>query len=1161
MKPLIFVVFVVFLAACTSSNRADTKDGPMSDPPGEDDVDQDGYSIEQGDCDDADPDVNPGAEDSTVDGVDQDCDDFDGPDADGDGHADAAAGGDDCDDTDADSYPGADDDTVDGVDQDCDDLDGPDADGDGYADATAGGDDCDDTDAGIYPGADDDTVDGVDQDCDDFDGPDADGDGYADAAAGGDDCNDTDPEIAPGAPELCTDGIDTDCDGLADADDYDACPPFVGWSDAQSVVEDVQDIIVDGVVEAQFGNTVLSANLDGDGLPDLVVGAYGRNTVSVFLGSTLAGATVLSDTDADYTIIGASERLGESIAIASDLDGDGLDDLLIGAPYNDTVGGHSGAVYVFFATSFGVSSELSSADADHVLYGEEMADGSNRAGRSLIAADIDGDEVADLIIAAPHNDDVATNAGKVYIVSGATLTVGGSSYLADAGVQLTGDMATGYLGGSLGAGDFDGDGLIDLAAGAYGVDVMATNAGAVYVWSGDTLRSASALSAADAETVIYGLDSSGETGRSLSVAADLDGDGADELFFGGSNVSSELASGDGAAYLFMSGVLAAGGDLDVSDASYTLVGGADSLSVGDDLGVVGDMDGDGLNDLLIGALGYGSEDSPSGGAVFVVYSSSLGASTTIDLSSEAPVVITESEPYANMGWSWFGMPLGSAGDQDGDGLDDIAIGSPELNNAVRVFYAADLTSSVVESSEAAIDVSVQDVAMPSVGELVRMGDLDGDQRGDVMLLSPAASGGRGMACIFLGSNLSAGSELIMGDADYCLVGAREDRLHVVVSAGDVDGDGLDDILAAGSSGGDYVGQVYLLFSSGLGTEQVIYLEDSADYIFGGEVASDRLGYGQYAVSSAGDVDGDGLADILLGSERFDTTEDDTGRAYLFLAASLGATRTRSAADADYIFTGESGDNHLGRAVAGVGDVNGDGTDDFVVGAHGWGYADRWPGDHVGKIYLFLGSNLGDTGEVDVLTADYTFIGQSDPQRDYAGSSLMRGGDIDGDGLQDLVFAGRYNSSIMTGNGMFYVVLGASLGAESEIGLVDADYSFVGVEEEQFAGQVMSQLGDVDGDGRDDLLFCSPKRDADRADANAEGRGTSYLFLAANLVPETADYALEDADYQFIGAAAGDRAGESGTIAGDINGDGLDDLVIGAGDWQGGSGRAYVMFTP
>ena len=85
MKPLIFVVFVVFLAACTSSNRADTKDGPMSDPPGEDDVDQDGYSIEQGDCDDADPDVNPGAEDSTVDGVDQDCDDLDGPDADGDG--------------------------------------------------------------------------------------------------------------------------------------------------------------------------------------------------------------------------------------------------------------------------------------------------------------------------------------------------------------------------------------------------------------------------------------------------------------------------------------------------------------------------------------------------------------------------------------------------------------------------------------------------------------------------------------------------------------------------------------------------------------------------------------------------------------------------------------------------------------------------------------------------------------------------------------------------------------------------------------------------------------------------------------------------------------------------------------------------------------------
>ncbi len=1113
------LTFVVLLAACSSSPPVDTGEGPISDPPEDDDVDQDGYSTEQGDCDDADPDVNPGAEDSTVDGVDQDCDNFDGPDADGDGHADEAAGGDDCDDTDADSYPGAD----------------------------------------------DDTVDGVDQDCDDFDGPDVDGDGYADEAAGGDDCDDTDPEIAPGAPELCSDGIDTDCDGLADADDVDACPPFVGWTDAQSALEDVQDIVVDGSAEAQFGSSVLSVNLDGDELPDLVVSDYGRSMVSVFLGSTLEGASALSDTDADYTIMSStSERLGEALATAGDLDGDGLDDLVIGAPYNDTVGDHAGAVYVFLATSFGAAGELSPADADHVLYGEEMADGTNRAGRCLIASDIDGDEVADLIIAATHNDDADTSAGKVYIVSGASLTVGGSSYLADAGIQLTGGAAYGYLGWSLGAGDFDGDGLNDLAASVYGADDTATNAGAVYVWSGETLRSATELSVADAETVIFGLDSYSETGRSLSVVADLDGDGADELFFGGAGASSEAALYDGAAYLFMSEDLAAGGELDVSDASYTLVGGADDLYVGDDLGVVGDMDGDGLEDLLIGASGYSSVDATYAGAVFVVYTSSLGASTTIDLSSEAPVVITESEPYAYMGWSWAGTPLGSAGDQDGDGLDDIAIGNPEVNNAVRVFHAADLTSSVVESSDAAIDVSVQEIAMPDAGELVRMGDLDGDHRGDVMVLSPAAAGGRGAGCIFLGSNLSAGSELSMMDADYCLFGAAGDYLHLVVSAGDVDGDGLDDILAAGSSGEDNLGQVYLLFSSGLGTDQVIYLEDSADYTFSGEVESDRLGYGHYAVSSAGDVDGDGLADILLGAERFDTSEDDVGRAYLFLAASLDATRERSAADADFIFTGESGDNHLGRAVAGVGDVNGDGTDDIVIGAYGWGYPDEWPGDHVGKIYLFLGANLVDSGEVDVLTADYTFIGQVDPKRDYAGSALMPSGDIDGDGLQDLVFSGFYNSSIITGNGMYYVVLGASLGADSEIELADADYSFVGVEEEQFAGQVMSQLGDVDGDGLDDLLFCSPNRDADRADADDEGRGTSYLFLAANLDPETADYALEDADYQFVGAAAGDEAGESGTIGGDINGDGLDDLVIGAGEWQGGnpvSGRAYVMFTP
>ncbi|MBI5162014.1 MAG: hypothetical protein HY996_11480 [Micrococcales bacterium] len=135
----------------------------------------------------------------------------------GDGGADAAAcdvdldgwtatvcEGDDCDDDDPNVHPGADDTVGDRVDQNCDDTDGVDADGDGEASVASGGDDCDDADAHIHPGAEDDVGDGVDQSCDGMDGTDVDRDGHASEASGGDDCLDTDDDIHPGALELTT---------------------------------------------------------------------------------------------------------------------------------------------------------------------------------------------------------------------------------------------------------------------------------------------------------------------------------------------------------------------------------------------------------------------------------------------------------------------------------------------------------------------------------------------------------------------------------------------------------------------------------------------------------------------------------------------------------------------------------------------------------------------------------------------------------------------------------------------------------------------------------------------------------------------------------------------------------------------------------------------
>ena len=142
---------------------------PSTDP---DDRDGDGYTPDEGDCDDDDSARYPTAADTYGDGVDQNCDGLDGWDRDGDGFASEESGGDDCNDTNPAWNPEAFDLFGDDVDSNCDGIDGVDADGDSFIDAAVGGDDCDDSDASIHPGADEIPGDGIDQDCDSRD-PDA----------------------------------------------------------------------------------------------------------------------------------------------------------------------------------------------------------------------------------------------------------------------------------------------------------------------------------------------------------------------------------------------------------------------------------------------------------------------------------------------------------------------------------------------------------------------------------------------------------------------------------------------------------------------------------------------------------------------------------------------------------------------------------------------------------------------------------------------------------------------------------------------------------------------------------------------------------------------------------------------------------------------------
>jgi len=270
------LIFCLGLMACKNDDT-DSKVDDTGGPDPQADADGDGFRVEEGDCDDGNAAVHPGATEIPCDGIDNDCLDGDLTDADGDGYDCVEQGGDDCDDSEASIHPGADDTCGDGFDMDCDGAEECDCDADGHDGEQCAGDDCDDSDAASYPGAEEQCCDGVDQDCDGDDLLDCDGDGFNGQDCGGNDCDDTDPSIHPSAADACYDGVDQDCGGDDDFDcDGDGYPSAEFGGDDCDDSDDTfhpgaDDLCGDGLDQDCDGTTD-NADLDGDGYVDEACG-------------------------------------------------------------------------------------------------------------------------------------------------------------------------------------------------------------------------------------------------------------------------------------------------------------------------------------------------------------------------------------------------------------------------------------------------------------------------------------------------------------------------------------------------------------------------------------------------------------------------------------------------------------------------------------------------------------------------------------------------------------------------------------------------------------------------------------------------------------------------------------------------------------------------
>jgi hypothetical protein len=833
-------------------------------------------------------------------------------------------------------------------------------------------------------------------------------------------------------------------------------------------------------LSAFFSVTLSPAgDVNGDGFGDVIAGSHLFDNGQVDEGKTFLylGSAGGLHLDPAWTAEGNQTEayFAASAATAGDVNGDGFDDVIVGAMGYDNGEVDEGRAYLYLGSAAGLGATpawIAEGGQAGALFGVAAA----------AAGDVNGDGFGDVIVAADFYDNGQTDEGRAYVFHGSASGLGATPAWMGEGNQAGAEYGFAVAD----AGDVNADGYSDVIVGAVLYDNGDLNEGRAYAYYGGPSGVSSVPSwTAESNSLVA------EFGFAVAGAGDVDGDGfSDVLVSAVLDDNGEEVIDEGKVFLYRGSPSGLG-----PAPAWVANGGQEKSDFGISVAAAGDVNGDGYSDVIIGASAYHNELLYQGRAL--VFQGSAGGL------SQTPSWTVDGDQFAaRLGWAV------AATDVDGDGYSDVMAGAPYYDNGQYEEGRALLFRGGPSGPSKAPAWSVHggQASALSATALSFAGDVNGDGFEDAVIGAPGYDNGEldeGRVLLFLGSALGLASTPAW-ERDGGQAGAAFGT--AVSGAGDVNGDGYADVVigAPGFDNGSLdTGRAVLHLGGPTG------LSSAAAWVAAGDQAGARFGA---AVGWAGDLNADGFADLVVGAPARDDGAADAGAAFVYYGSGSGPRPSPVT-----LLTGGQDGAAFGSAVAPAFDVDGDGFGDLLIGAPGF---DNDQMDE-GRAYFFRGSGTG-------LATSPAWSAEGDQDEAALGASVAGVGDVDGDGYADLLVGAPYLDVVDFDGGYAALYLGSPAGPSAV-----PDRTFYEAQPDARLGSSVGRAGDVNGDGFADLLIGAAGYDGYGLDA-----GEVFLFFGSAAGPSIfPDWRLEGVQpYEHLASAV------SG--AGDVNADGYADLLIG-----------------